>query len=280
MALVRTPARGGRWPSSTRLSLFALPLMALAGSVSAAPSHCDEVPPSERGLCRMVLSCSVIENAERREQCFRAAADAAEDRDDGQPASVAERASTVAAPAEDAAPPTEAEPAAGAARERAARGVPAPPLERSAGEREGLATRVKEPSAQESERPAPPTQTQPEQPTPRTANTVTRETVPRTVLDIPDRFVAQVRSVHTLVRNRQLLVLEGDLLFETDRAAQSRIDVGDEVQVVRASSLFGRRYRISGPSGGSTSATRMRCELLELGTDTRRKCALIERSDG
>ena len=100
------------------------------------------------------------------------------------------------------------------------------------------------------------------------------------VLDIPDRFVAEVRSVHALVRNRQLLILEGDLLFETDRAAQSRIDVGDEVQVVRASSLFGRRYRISGPSGASTSATRMRCELLELGADTRRKCALIERSDG
>ena len=278
MALVRAPARGGRWPSSTRLSLFALPLMALTGSAAAAPSHCDEVPPSERGLCRMVLSCSVIENTERREQCFRAAADAAED--DSPPASAAERAATVAAPAEDAAPPTEAEPAAGAARERAARGVPAPPLERSAREREGLATRTKEPSAQESERPAPPTQTQPEQPPPPTANTVTRETVPRTVLDIPDRFVAEVRSVHALVRNRQLLVLEGDLLFETDRAAQSRIDVGDEVQVVRASSLFGRRYRISGPSGGSTSATRMRCELLELGTDTRRKCALIERSDG
>lgn len=275
MALVRTPARGGRWPSSTRLSLFALPLMALAGSVAAAPSHCDEVPPSERGLCRMVLSCSVIENAERREQCFRAAADAAEDKDDGQPASVAERASTVAAPAEAATPPTEAqEPSAGE------HGGPAAPLERSAGEREGLATRVKEPSAQESERLDPPTQTQAEQPPPQTANTVTRETVPRTVLDIPDRFVAEVRSVHALVRNRQLLVLEGDLLFETDRAAQSRIDVGDEVQVVRASSLFGRRYRISGPSGGSTSATRMRCELLELGTDTRRKCALIERSDG
>lgn len=142
-------------------------------------------------------------------------------------------------------------PSAGAVRKRAARDVPAPP-----------------------------TQTQAEQPPPPTANTVTRETVPRTVLDIPDRFVAEVRSVHALVRNRQLLVLEGDLLFETDRAAQSRIDVGDEVQVVRASSLFGRRYRISGPSGGSTSATRMRCELLELGTDTRRKCALIERGDG
>ena len=279
MALVRTPARGGRWPNSTRLSLFALPLLALAGSVSAEPSHCDEVPPSERGLCRMVLSCSVIENAERREQCFRAAADAAEDNDDAQAASAAERAATVAAQADEATPAHEAheaptqEPLAG---EGLATGLNEP----SAGEREELAPRSKEPSAGVREGLATRSEREAEQPSPPTANTVTRETVPRTVLDIPDRFVAEVRSVHALVRNRQLLVLEGDLLFETDRAAQSRIDVGDEVQVVRASSLFGRRYRISGPSGASTSATRMRCELLELGTDTRRKCALIERGDG
>ena len=187
----------------------------------------------------MVLSCSVIEDAERREQCFRAAADAAEDEDDGQPpsASAPTSAPTPAAPTEDATP-ADAPAAESSPRERAA------------------------------------------QPSPPTANTVTREVVERTVLDIPDRFVAEVRAVHELVRNRQLLVLEGDLLFETDRAAQSRIDIGDEVRVVRASSLFGRRYRISGPARAATSATRLRCERLDLGAETRRKCALIERSDG
>lgn len=179
----------------------------------------------------MVLSCSVIEDAGRREQCFRAAADAAED--DAPPTAPAEPASTVAAPVEDATSPAEA-----------------------------------------------PRREQVAQPSPSAANTVTREVVERTVLDIPERFVAEVRAVQTLVRNRQLLVLKGDLLFETDRAAQSRIDVGDEVNVVRTSSLFGRRYRISGPARAAVSATRLRCERLDLGTDTRRKCALIERDGG
>ena len=201
----------------------------------------------------MVLSCSVIEDAQRREQCFRAAADAAEDEDDVLrpstleatlepiPEPAPERAATLPAPTEDATPAAEAPAEAPAAE--------SPPRQRA----------------------APPSPTE---------NTVTREVVERTVLDIPDRFAAEVRAVHELVRNRQLLVLEGDLLFETDRAAQSRIDVGDEVRVVRASSFFGRRYRISGPARAATTATRLRCERLDLGAATRRKCALIERSDG
>ena len=235
MGLVRHRAEEGeRWRNggSAPLASFAFGLLALAGGgASAAPSHCEEVPPAERGLCRMVLSCSVIEDAERREQCFRAAAVAAED--DAPPAASDEPASSPSAPAEEATPPAEASP-----REQVPR------------------------------------------PSPAAANAVAREVVERTVLDIPDRFVAKVSAVRALVRNRQLLVLEGDLLFETDRAAQSRIDVGDEVSVVRASSLFGRRYRITAPARAAVSATRLRCERLDLGTDTRRKCALIERDGG
>ncbi len=234
----RRNSRGAPLASFTFGALGAFGLLALAGEgASAEPSHCEEVPPAERGLCRMVLSCSVIEDAERREQCFRAAADAAEE--DAPPTAPAEPASTVAAPAEDATPPADA------------------PRREQVAPREQVA-----------------------QPSPTAANTVTREVVERTVLDIPERFVAEVRAVQTLVRNRQLLVLKGDLLFETDRAAQSRIDVGDEVNVVRTSSLFGRRYRISGPARAAVSATRLRCERLDLGTDTRRKCALIERDGG
>lgn len=235
MGLVRHRAKEGeRWRNggSAPLASFAFGLLALAGGgASAAPSHCEEVPPAERGLCRMVLSCSVIEDAERREQCFRAAAVAAED--DAPPAASDEPAMSPSVPAEEATPPAEA-----------------PPREQVA------------------------------QPPPVAANVVAREVVERTVLDIPDRFVAKVSAVRALVRNRQLLVLDGDLLFETDRAAQSRIDVGDEVSVVRASSLFGRRYRITAPARAAVSATRLRCERLDLGTDTRRKCALIERDGG
>ena len=109
---------------------------------------------------------------------------------------------------------------------------------------------------------------------------VQRETVQQVVLDVPDRFSAQVTSVRELLHNRQLIVLDGQLLFETDRAGQSHIAVGDRVQVTRASALFGRRYRISGPARGAVNATRLRCERLELGSDTRRKCAVLDRRSG
>ena len=109
---------------------------------------------------------------------------------------------------------------------------------------------------------------------------VRRETVQQVVLDVPDRFSAQVTSVRKLLHNRQLIALDGQLLFETDRAGQSHIAVGDRVQVTRASALFGRRYRISGPARGAVNATRLRCERLELGSDTRRKCAVLDRRSG
>lgn len=215
-----------------------LATFAVAGSAVAAPSHCDDVPPSERGLCRMVLSCSAIDDAERREQCFRAAAETAE-------------ATAAAGDADADAPP--------AVEERS----PVPVVEPEAAPKVPTATAPKDATA-----PAPA-----EAPAP---NVVRREVVEQEVLDIPERFVAEVATVRSLVRNRQLLVLEGGLLFETDRAEQSRIEVGDQVRVTRASSLFGRRYRIIGPARAAVTGTRLRCERIELGTDTRRKCALLD----
>lgn len=179
----------------------------------------------------MVLSCSAIDDAERRDQCFRAAAETAE-------AAAADDAEPEAPPAEQ-----QRSPAPVVDEPEAAPKVPSAPAKPAAA-------------------PAP--------------SVVRREVVEQEVLDIPDRFVTEVAAVRSLVRNRQLLVLEGNLLFETDRAEQSRIEVGDEVRVTRASSLFGRRYRIIGPARAAVTATRLRCERIELGTDTRRKCALLD----
>ena len=223
-------ARAG---SGRGLLFSILAAFALAGPASAAPSHCADVPPSERGLCRMVLSCSAIDDAERREQCFRAAAETAE------AAAASDDANA------DATPDVE---------ERS----PAPALDEPK-------AAPKVPAAAASKDAAAPT-----------PNVVRREVVEQEVLDIPERFVAEVAAVRSLVRNRQLLVLEGGLLFETDRADQSRIEVGDQVRVMQASSLFGRRYRITGPARAAVTATRLRCERVELGTDTRRKCALLD----
>ena len=89
---------------------------------------------------------------------------------------------------------------------------------------------------------------------------------------LPRRFTAEVTAHHDLVRDRQLVVLDDALLFEGDRAASSRISVGDEVEVVKASSLRGRRYQITGPTKRPFDALRIRCELHELSVDNRRKC--------
>ena len=89
---------------------------------------------------------------------------------------------------------------------------------------------------------------------------------------VPKRFVAEVTAHRDLVRDRQLLVLDGLLLFEGDNAASSRISVGDEVQVVKSSSMRGRRYRIMGPSKRPFDALRIRCEERDLNVDNRRKC--------
>ena len=74
------------------------------------------------------------------------------------------------------------------------------------------------------------------------------------------------------MRDRQLVVLDGALLFEGDNAASSRISVGDEVEVVKSSSMRGRRYQIMGPSMRRFDALRIRCEARDLNVDNRRKC--------
>ena len=104
---------------------------------------------------------------------------------------------------------------------------------------------------------------------------VTSKTVLQEVLDIPKRFSAQVTAQRDLVRNRQLLVLDGKLLFQTDNADTASIDVGDTVDVVKASSLRGRSYQIVGPSKRATTGLRIRCERSDLSVSNRRKCGVL-----
>lgn len=104
---------------------------------------------------------------------------------------------------------------------------------------------------------------------------VTSKTVLQEVLDIPKRFSAQVTAQRDLVRNRQLLALDDKLLFETDNADTASIDVGDTVDVVKASSLRGRTYQIVGPSKRATTGLRIRCERSDLSVSNRRKCGVL-----
>ena len=229
----------------------------LAYGQGQAPVDCGQLPESRQPLCWTVLSCAAIEDEDRRRECFLSALDEAEEQAD-----VASELLDVVGP-RSSVPVSPLSPApAGAVRaEPGAAAMEVSTTETATAPAAGPDDEA-EPAA-----PPPPAPNRP---------TVAKETVERTVLSIPKRFSAEVTAVRSLIHNRQLIVLDNQLLFESDRARESRLEVGDQVEVVRASSFFGRRYRISGPARGAVTATRLRCELIELGAATRRKCALIE----
>ena len=104
---------------------------------------------------------------------------------------------------------------------------------------------------------------------------ITRTTVDRTVLDVPEHFFGEVTAHRKLVRDRQLIAVDDRALFEGDVWRESKIRPGHRVEVQKVSSLFGERYRIIGPSKRAVTANRIRCERVELNTDDRRKCALL-----
>ena len=104
---------------------------------------------------------------------------------------------------------------------------------------------------------------------------VTEQTVTQSVLSVPNRFSAKVTAVYALVRDRQLVALDSKLVFEGGQASIARIKVGDEVDVVRTSAFFGRRFRMTGPSHRPFTGNRIRCERLDLSDSNRRKCDAV-----
>ena len=240
----------------------------------------------------MMLSCSAIDDAERRKECYDgviaryqgASTDAdlqsvvEESTEPTDPAELADP-TELSEPAELADPPGLFEPG-----ERTRTTAPAEPPEL------GQPAGPVEPVSREAERPwwrtvlrvprlgrarteTPPAGTKPEPAVP--APKVTARSVESTVLEIPKRFTAEVTHVRKLMYDRQLVVLDGTLLFETERASHSRLERGDSVKVVRTSAFLGERYNIAGSSGGSVRASRLRCESAELGPANRRKCAIL-----
>ena len=97
------------------------------------------------------------------------------------------------------------------------------------------------------------------------------------VLDIPKRFTATVSAIHEPGANRRLVALDQRLLFVGDRGGEGRLKVGDEVRVQKTSGVFGRKYRITGPSRRPFTALRIRCEHPDLNEANRRRCLLLNR---
>lgn len=216
-------------------------LVAVADEGAANPESCDSLPESQRPLCLMVQACATLADVAQREECYNAAAARyaeAHPRD----AEQLSAPDTPPAPVEAVETPREREAVAATAEPP---DTPESTGRQATGERLGTLTRVRRLFADPSAARGP---------------------------EIPRRFTAEVTAHRKLVRDRQLLVLDDKLLFEGDNASSSKIRLGDEVNVVKASSFRGRKYQITGPTRRSFEALRIRCERTDLGTDSRRKC--------
>lgn len=108
---------------------------------------------------------------------------------------------------------------------------------------------------------------------------VSETTVERKVLSIPKQFVGDVTAHRRLVRNKQLIAVDGQLLFEGDVAMESNLSPGDSVEVRKMSSTFGERYRILGPSKRAVRARRILCERVDVSRKTRQRCAMLGKGD-
>lgn len=107
------------------------------------------------------------------------------------------------------------------------------------------------------------------------AQAVSEHIVDRKVLDIPNRFSADITALRRLVRDRQLVAVDNQLLFEGDVSAESALKLGDRVEIRRISRAFGERYRIIGPSQRPIMARRIFCERVELSKQSRRRCLMV-----
>ncbi len=107
--------------------------------------------------------------------------------------------------------------------------------------------------------------------------TVTKTTVERSVFSIPNRYTGEITALKTLVRDRQLVALDHQLLFEAERAPGGKLEVGDRVNVVRISSFLGNRFQLTGPNRRPVNANRIQCERVkeELNPQNRNRCLLL-----
>ena len=94
---------------------------------------------------------------------------------------------------------------------------------------------------------------------------------------IPRRYTGEVSALRNLVRDRQLIALDNQLLFEAERAPGGKLKLGDPVKVTRISSFLGNRFQLTGPNRRPVNAYRIECERVqeELNPQNRSRCLLL-----
>lgn len=228
----------------------------LPAAANAQGEDCAALPAADQALCRLMVACAAINDADRREECFRVAARTVRDGTlDAAPEPSAAPAQAPSVAQDDPAPAVvEATPAPTASRAKETGQAPASSDSRKKRRwRERIASALR-----------------------RDEGTVVEKKVSRTAFEIPRRFTATVTAIHRSGRNRRLVALDGKLLFESDRGGEGGLRLGDQVRVVQASRLYGKRYQITGPSRRPFVADRIRCEREDITIATRRQCRLLD----
>lgn len=249
----RSPTAIQAWQGSRSRAafFFAVLLAGTAAAGNAGAADCTELPEAQQAACWMEAGCRRLSDHEKRTECLRLAAN------------LRRALETEAAPV-DSAERTEPKPSPAA-------GAPA-----AGGE---AAASVRDDSDPQQEQPA--VSVPPRADIGQTvvakvdAEAVSEHVVDRTVLDIPNRFSADITALRRLVRDRQLVAVDNQLLFEGDVSAESALKLGDRVEIRRISRAFGERYRIIGPSQRPIMARRISCERVELSKQSRRRCLMV-----
>ena len=238
----------------------------LAAPANAQGEECEGLAAAHQALCRLMVACAAIDDAGRREECFQVAAQTVQD--DGS-LDAAPETSTAPAQApsavEDAPAPREetvASTATPAPPAKQSADTPAPDKRKKRRWRDRIASVLRRGDGAGVEQ--------------RDGGTIVEKKAPRMSFEIPKRFTATVTAIHSSGRNRRLVALDGKLLFESDRGGEGSLRLGDQVRVVRASRLYGKRFQITGPSRRPFMADRIRCEREDITIATRRQCRLLD----
>ena len=235
LANARHPRRG------CRAVLFLAGLSFACWAAHGEETACDQVQESRRAQCLKVMACMMVDDEEIRRACIDAA----------------QR------------PPAQQQPEQ-TTREQAVQEATA--LERSRQAPQEQPVREDAAPVQKPEEPA--LQERQVEPVIWEEDRRPRAEAPPPPREPASEFNGTVSRIYQSILDRQLIAIDGAYLFESDRAAHARLEVGERVEVEKASSRFwtGRKWRIIGPSRTPIVAFRVRCESEDIRVDDRRKC--------
>ena len=247
---------------------FCLWLCFVGSNAYSEESECERLPVDRQATCRKVVSCLAIDDSEKSQACLRTASQINEiERPHGSPPKAEKAVSIpsyedIAIPTEQTSSPVESK--APVSKKRSRFNVFRRNDDR---EKEPRRRRIFKRDGKPEE-------------DDKSEETVTKITVERSVLSIPKRYTGEVTALKNLVRDRQLIALDNELLFEAELAPGGKLKVGDHVRVTRISSFLGNRFQLIGPNRRPVNATRIRCERVkeELNPQNRNRCLLLSNS--